>query len=87
LPTATHADLEKALFADFVSTRDEASATSGRGVGMGAVLACVQARGGLIDVETARGVGTTWVFRFPLAMLSGDDSLGGRGSKSGLNAA
>jgi two-component system chemotaxis sensor kinase CheA len=75
LPTATREDLEMALFADSVSTRDEASETSGRGVGMGAVLECVQAHSGVIEIETARGEGTTWVFRFPRAMLAGDDVM------------
>ncbi len=74
LPARTRADLERALYVDSVSTRDEASSTSGRGVGMGAVLACVEARGGRIAVETQRGAGTTWVFRFPIAMLSGDEA-------------
>lgn len=73
LPASTRADLEKALYVDSVSTRDEASATSGRGIGMGAVLACVEARSGRIDVDSRRGSGTTWVFRFPVAMLSGDE--------------
>jgi two-component system chemotaxis sensor kinase CheA len=72
LATSTRKDLERALFVDFVSTRAEASAVSGRGVGMGAVLECVRARGGTIEVESAPGRGTTWVFRFPIAMLSGD---------------
>jgi two-component system chemotaxis sensor kinase CheA len=72
LPASTRKDLERALFVDFVSTRDEASAVSGRGVGMGAVLECVQAHGGSIEVESERGRGTTWVFRFPSTMLSGD---------------
>jgi two-component sensor histidine kinase len=74
LPTATREDLEKALFADAISTRDEASALSGRGVGMGAVLECVQAKGGSVSVKTKRGEGTTWVFRFPITMLGGDEA-------------
>ncbi len=69
LPAATRADLERAIFADSVSTRDEATLTSGRGVGMGAVLACVKAEGGTIQVESVRGKGTTWVFRLPKTLL------------------
>jgi HPt (histidine-containing phosphotransfer) domain-containing protein/two-component sensor histidine kinase len=72
LSTATRADREKAIFVDFVSTRDQADLTSGRGIGMGAVLECVRSCGGTIHVESERGVGTTWAFRFPLTMLSGD---------------
>jgi two-component system chemotaxis sensor kinase CheA len=67
LPTGTRGDLEKALYVDSVSTRDEASSTSGRGVGMGAVLAVVEARGGRIALETRPGAGTTWVYRYPVA--------------------
>lgn len=76
LPTSTRQELERALFADAVSTRDAASTTSGRGVGMAAVLACVTAHGGTVKVETAPGKGTTWVFTFPSMMLAGEDSLG-----------
>lgn len=83
LPTATPRDLQRALFADFVSTRDQASATSGRGVGMGAVLECVQAKGGRIELETERGVGTTWVFRFPDTMLTSDETPDPSPSESG----
>jgi two-component system chemotaxis sensor kinase CheA len=69
LPAATREDLEKALYADSVSTTDEATMTSGRGVGMGAVLSCVTAKGGSIEIESVRGQGTTWVFRLPKTML------------------
>lgn len=41
LPTETHHDLEEAIFSDGVSTRDEATETSGRGVGLSAVRAVV----------------------------------------------
>jgi two-component system chemotaxis sensor kinase CheA len=71
LPVATRKDLEKALFIDSVTTRDEVTLMSGRGVGLGAVLQCVSANGGTVEVESARGVGTTWAFRFPSSMLVG----------------
>jgi two-component system chemotaxis sensor kinase CheA len=74
LPTATRKDLERAIYVDFVSTRDEANATSGRGVGMGAVLECVQSKGGSIEIETQPGAGTTWVFCFPNTMLTADSA-------------
>jgi two-component system, chemotaxis family, sensor kinase CheA len=87
LPAATRRDVEKALFADSVTTRAVASATSGRGVGLGAVLECVQGRGGSIDVESTPGAGTRWVFRFPIAMLTGDDAPAAHHSDPGAAAA
>jgi HPt (histidine-containing phosphotransfer) domain-containing protein len=64
LPAATHADLVGALFADGVSTRSEATETSGRGVGMAALRHEVVALGGTIDVESRPGAGTTITCRF-----------------------
>lgn len=65
LPAATHDDLVQALFADGVSTRDEASEYSGRGVGMGAVASACMARGGSVSVESTPDRGTTVRFLFP----------------------
>ena len=79
LPAETRQDLEDALFTDAVSTRDEATETSGRGVGMGAVRQCVEACGGSIRIEGDRGLGTGWVFCFPRTMLTAAD-----GRTSGL---
>jgi|GEM_PF-651780 len=67
LPHETRDDLVEALFADGVSTRDEVSTTSGRGVGMAAVRADTLARGGTVSVESWPGKGTRWTFRFPAA--------------------
>jgi two-component system chemotaxis sensor kinase CheA len=61
LPSQHHTDLVEALFSDGFSTRDEATAVSGRGVGLGALRAVVQQLGGRIEVETTLGRGT--VFR------------------------
>jgi len=66
LPAATDHDLERALFADGLSTRDEATDVSGRGVGMSAVLAeCERRQGTLRVVWSERGVGTTIEVRLP----------------------
>lgn len=65
LPARTEADLKAALFADGVSTRENVTAISGRGVGMAAVLAETTERGGSIDIESLRGQGTTFRFQFP----------------------
>lgn len=61
----TSTDLVEALFADGLSTRDEVSETSGRGVGMGALRATVRRLGGTIDVRSVRGHGTRFILSFP----------------------
>jgi two-component system chemotaxis sensor kinase CheA len=65
LPTATRADLEQALYADSMSTRDEVSETSGRGVGLGAVRSVVNGLGGKIEIESLAGQGTTFRITLP----------------------
>jgi two-component system chemotaxis sensor kinase CheA len=75
LPAETKADLERALFADGLSTKESVDTTSGRGVGMAAVAAAVREHGGTIrvisendkstrvrmswPVDAARGLATT----------------------------
>jgi two-component system chemotaxis sensor kinase CheA len=75
LPSAMQADLEQALYADAVSTRDEVSETSGRGVGLGAVRKVVTALGGHIRVESVLGRGTTFSFVLPFAPGSQTSSV------------
>jgi signal transduction histidine kinase len=65
LPHATQADLEAAVFADGVSTKEEVTQVSGRGVGMAAVRQVVQAMGGVISIRSETDAGTTFEFRFP----------------------
>jgi two-component system chemotaxis sensor kinase CheA len=48
----------EALFAEGVSSRDEVTAFSGRGVGMGAIKSVTEALGARLEVESARGKGT-----------------------------
>ncbi|MBC7976392.1 MAG: Hpt domain-containing protein [Myxococcales bacterium] len=67
LPAVSQLDLEHALFADGFSTRDQASETSGRGVGMAALRDAVMALGGTIQLESTTGEGTTLRFQFPEA--------------------
>ena len=69
LPHETQADLEEALYADRVSSRTDATETSGRGVGMGAVRDVVRACGGSITIETQAGRGTTLRLRMPRSMV------------------
>ncbi|MEL6350125.1 MAG: ATP-binding protein, partial [Myxococcota bacterium] len=64
LPHEHHTELVDALFADGLSTREAATETSGRGVGMAAVRAIVQELGGTIEVESSPGAGTTFRFTF-----------------------
>ena len=64
LPFATRDDLIAAMFTDSVSTRDAVSETSGRGVGLAAVMESCKSLGGKIEVDSV-GAGTTFRFRFP----------------------
>lgn len=66
LPFANEADRVAVLFADGLSSRDEASEVSGRGVGMGAVRDEVRARGGSIRVNSTPGLGTRIELRCPV---------------------
>ncbi|MBA3499039.1 MAG: ATP-binding protein [Myxococcota bacterium] len=65
MPFASHADLVAALFADGVTSREEVSETSGRGIGMAALQHAVTDLGGTIDIVTTRGTGTRISCRFP----------------------
>jgi HPt (histidine-containing phosphotransfer) domain-containing protein len=67
LPAESDDDLERALFADGLSTREEANDLSGRGVGMAAVLGNCQSLGAQIEVHSTRGTGTRVRVTIPLA--------------------
>jgi two-component system, chemotaxis family, sensor kinase CheA len=67
LAHTTRDDLVAALFADGLSTREQVSDTSGRGVGMSAVRDACFALGGQIEVLSEPGQGTTFRFRVPCA--------------------
>ncbi|MEM6930931.1 MAG: ATP-binding protein, partial [Myxococcota bacterium] len=57
------------LFADQVSSRDEATEVSGRGIGMGAVRDAVQQLAGSIDVTTTQGSGTRFTIVVPMVSV------------------
>lgn len=69
LPAETQADLIEALFADGITSKDEATEISGRGIGLGAVRAACRAFGGSVAVHTEAGRGTRFEFRFVLPSL------------------
>jgi len=59
-------DLGELVFRLGLSSRDEAGATSGRGVGLAAVKHELDELGGTVVVESRDGVGTSFVFRVPV---------------------
>jgi two-component system chemotaxis sensor kinase CheA len=65
LPHANAQELMLALIHDGLSTRAQATETSGRGVGMAALERRIYAMGGQLDVHTVKGLGTNWVITFP----------------------
>lgn len=72
LPHSSQADLLAALFADGVSTTNQVSDVSGRGVGMGALKAAIEDLGGDIQVHSQPQRGTRWQFHFPLSAMAED---------------
>jgi len=61
------ADLAQLVFAG-LSTAEEVTELSGRGVGMDVVRSDIAALGGRVDVATARGKGTTFTLYLPLTL-------------------
>jgi len=66
LPADTPDQLVDALFSDGVSSRTLVTATSGRGVGLGAARDACERIGGYVTVETELGRGTLFRFHFPV---------------------
>lgn len=56
------------IFCAGLSTADTVTGTSGRGVGMDAVKAAIEALKGVVEVESAPAAGTTFRFRLPLTL-------------------
>lgn len=59
------------LLAEGVSTRDQVTELSGRGVGFGAAAEAARRLGGELEVHSAAGQGTTVRFVFPASDLRG----------------
>jgi two-component system, chemotaxis family, sensor kinase CheA len=62
------ADVERLVSRAGFSTRARVSAVSGRGVGVDAVQARLQAIGGAVEIESREGEGTTVTLRLPLTL-------------------
>jgi len=67
LPHDSQADLLRALFAPGLSTKDTVTSTSGRGVGMSAILEQISHLGGKIEVSSRLHQGTCWTFSLPIS--------------------
>jgi signal transduction histidine kinase len=80
LPYEARADLEEALFTDGITSRTDVTEVSGRGVGLGAVRALVRQMGGRIELESQTGLGTTFRFVMPQAMLTDEGAPRRQGS-------
>lgn len=85
LPYDTRQALEAALFADGLSTRDQVSELSGRGVGMQAVKEVCEALGGSIQIESAQGQGTTFRFIIPSAPIQSARTQGADNDDASLD--
>ncbi len=65
LPHETAEELLSALFVDGITTKDDVSDVSGRGVGMGALRTVCAELGGDLELHSIRGLGTTVRIRLP----------------------
>jgi two-component system chemotaxis sensor kinase CheA len=66
----TDAQAARLIFQPGFSTRDEVTATSGRGVGLDVVLATAQRLQGSVDVTYTAGQGTRFTIDLPLTLAS-----------------
>ena len=54
------------MFIDGISSKNEASEMSGRGVGLASLKSACHDLGGKIEVESEKGKGTSMKFLFPV---------------------
>jgi two-component system chemotaxis sensor kinase CheA len=66
------ATLLELICAPGFSTREEADRASGRGVGMSVVKNTISGLGGLLELRTERGRGTSFTMRLPLTLAIAD---------------
>lgn len=69
LPSTKQSELVDALFAEGISTREQATETSGRGVGLSAVRAACKKLGGNVEVESQPGKGSIFRFVWPSELV------------------
>jgi chemotaxis protein histidine kinase CheA len=65
LAHATPADLAAALCTEGVTTREQATEVSGRGVGLAAFRSRIEAMSGRLEIRSTPGAGTSFFIRFP----------------------
>ena len=65
LAHSTEKELMSALFREGFTTRESVTETSGRGVGLSAVVEALNKLGGTISVTTRKNRGTCWQIRIP----------------------
>jgi signal transduction histidine kinase/HPt (histidine-containing phosphotransfer) domain-containing protein len=87
LPHETEDELVRAMFTADVTTRSEVTTISGRGVGLAAVLAQVEAAGGTAAVRSRLGEGTCFTFTFPIPELGTGRGPDARSKVSGGRSA
>lgn len=61
-------DIANLIFLPGFSTADKITDISGRGVGMDVVKKSLNSLGGLVDIKTKKGEGTTFIIRLPLTL-------------------
>jgi two-component system, chemotaxis family, sensor kinase CheA len=66
--TMSDADVWQLIFAPGFSTADAVTDVSGRGVGMDVVKRNISAMGGVVDIRSAKGFGTTISISLPLTL-------------------
>jgi chemotaxis protein histidine kinase CheA len=66
-PTLTEDQIARFIFSPGFSTAERVTETSGRGIGMDVALVNVTKLGGIIDIVTHRGEGTTFRIDIPLS--------------------
>lgn len=64
----TDKDIANLIFLPGFSTADKVTDISGRGVGMDVVKKSLNSLGGLIDIKTKEGEGTSFIIRLPLTL-------------------
>lgn len=64
----SESDIANLIFLPGFSTADQVTDISGRGVGMDVVKKAITNLGGIIDIKTSKGIGTSMIIRLPLTL-------------------